>query len=88
MDKERPGAAVVERKLARLAGRTAIRFRIEIPSPKGRVVEEQVLILRCGIIYTIGLQTLRRDVAADEGEFRRIQDGFKLLPLPATECGN
>jgi hypothetical protein len=81
MDYERGASHVVERKFTKLAGLTAILFRIEYSSPKGTVVEEQIIASRSGIIYTLGLQTTKVKLAIDEEQFRRIQSGFKLLTL-------
>jgi hypothetical protein len=81
MDDERGAPHFVEHKFTRLAGLTAILFRIEYSSPKGTVVEEQIIALRSGIIYTIGLKTTKVKLAIDKEQFRRIQSGFKLLTL-------
>jgi hypothetical protein len=81
MDSERGASHVVMRKFTKLAGLTAILFRTEYSSPKGAVVEEQIIASRSGIIYTIGLQTTKGKLAIDEEPLRRIQSGFKLLTL-------
>jgi hypothetical protein len=81
MDDERGKPQFVEQRNTKLGGLTAIFFRSERPSPQGTAVEEQVIALRSGIIYTIGLQTAGADAADDEKQFRRILSGFRLLDL-------
>jgi len=81
MDDQRASSHVVGRKLTKLAGITAIVFTSEYSSPKGDVVEEQLIALRSGIIYTIWLRTTKANRLTDEEQFRRIQSGFRLLAL-------
>jgi hypothetical protein len=81
MDDERGASRVVEHKFTKLTGLKAILYRNEYSSPKGTIVEEQIIALRSGIIYTIGLQTTQADLSSDELQFRRIQGGFRLLAL-------
>ncbi len=81
VDGQWPKARVVK-GLTRLGGLTAIEFKTEHPSPKGAVVvEEQAIALRSGIVYTVGLRTAKPNRSSDEAEFRKIENGFKLLAL-------
>jgi hypothetical protein len=72
----------------KLGGLPAIQSWIEISSVKGEVFEEQIITLRSGIIYTIGLKTLSANRSQDAVLFQRIVDGFRLLSLPQGECSN
>jgi len=79
---------VVERGLARLAGLPAVRFTVEYQAREGVVVEEQIVALRSGIVYTIGLRTVGADRSLDEQRFQTIRNGFRLLNLPRGQCSN
>jgi hypothetical protein len=81
MDDERGKPHVIERRVTKLGGLTAIFFKSERPSPQGTAVEEQVIASRSGIIYTIGLQTTENYAADDEKQFRTVLSGFRLLDL-------
>jgi hypothetical protein len=72
----------------KLAGLPAIEDTFEDSTPKGEPIEESIVAVRSGIVYTIGLQTLKAYKAADEKQFRQIRDGFRLLRLPKGECSN
>ncbi len=80
-NKESDTARVVERRSTKLAGLSAILFKIEYSSPRDTVVKEQIIALRSGIVYTIGLQTTKANFSVDEEQFKRIQGGFKLFTL-------
>ena len=75
----------VSTKLAELS---AIEDTLEDSTPKGESFEELIVAVRSGIVYTIGLRTLKAYKAIDEKEFRQIRDGFRLLRLPKGECSN
>ncbi len=79
---------IVERKSTTLGGISAIRFRFEYGSTTGRVTEEEVVALRSGIVYEIGLRTQPDDYDYDNRWFERIRSGFRLLSLPQGECRN
>jgi hypothetical protein len=79
---------VVERKSAKLAGLRAIYVRVVYETPKGRVVEQKVIALRSGIVYTIGLRTREAEYRPDDEQFREICKGLKLLRLPRGACTN
>jgi hypothetical protein len=72
----------------RLAGLPATISTAESPSPSGIVVDEGIRAVRSGIVYTVSLHTTQKDRVADEKEFRRIVNGFKLLRLPKGACSN
>lgn len=79
---------IVERKATKLAGLQAIYLRAEYLTSKGTVVEETIVAVRSGIVYTIGLRTLLVDLPADESQFQKILKGFRPLKLPTGECSN
>ncbi len=72
----------------KLASLPAIMSSVEYLTPKGTVVEETIIAVRSGIVYTIGLRTNLKDATTDEEQFQRIVNGFRLLKLPKGECNN
>jgi len=70
----------------KLANLPALGLRVEYASDKVPRVVEQVVALRCGIIYTIGLQTLQMNSSFDEKQFQQVLDGFRVLKLSKSEC--
>jgi hypothetical protein len=82
----KPG--VVKNTPMKLAGLRAVLSRVEYTTPKGIVVEETIIAVRSGIVYTIGLRTLLEDAVTDEVQFQKIVNGFRLLKLPRGECSN
>jgi hypothetical protein len=79
---------IAERKSTTLGGIAAIRFRFEYGSPDSRVTEEEVVALRSGVVYEIGLRTRPGDYDRDNEWFEQIRSGLKLLSLPQGECSN
>ena len=89
LTEERTGTSrIVERKPTKLAGLRAILSKVEYTTPKGTVIEETIIAVRSGIVYTIGLRTLQEDRPIDEVQFHKIVNGFRLLKLPKGECSN
>ena len=78
----------VKRSAIKLAGLPATMAIRESSTPNGNVVDESVVVLRCGIVYTIALHTLQSDREVDEGQFLHVRNGFRWLKLPKNECGN
>jgi hypothetical protein len=78
----------VQRKATTLGGLRAIAFTVEYEGPHGHMVERSVLALRCGIVYTVSVQSLADLIAADKEQFDQVRKGFTLLPIPQKECGN
>jgi len=78
----------VRRTSARLAGLRAIEATADDSDVDGGALEETVVAIRSGIVYTVGLRTTKADRAADEKQFNRIVSGLKLLRLPSGECSN
>jgi hypothetical protein len=79
---------VIQRKATTLGGLRAIAFIVEYEGRNGRLVEQGVLALRSGIVYTVALQSLADSIAADREQFEQVRRGFILLPLPQGECSN
>jgi hypothetical protein len=79
---------VIKNTSTKLAGLQAVLSRVEYTTPKGIFVEETIICVRSGIIYTISLRTLLKDITVDEEQFQKIVNGFRLLKLPQGECSN
>jgi hypothetical protein len=88
MTEIRSQSRIDDRKLAKLSGLRAIRSTVESSSPNGAVVDEAIVAVRSGIVYTIGLHTTQQFRAVDEEQFKKILSGFSLLKLPRGECSN
>jgi hypothetical protein len=79
---------VVQRKPTTLGGLRAIAFTVDYEAHHRRVVEQRVLALRSGIVYTLAVQSLADSIAADREQFDQVRRGFTLLPIPQGECSN
>ncbi len=77
---------IVQRKATTLGGLRAIAFAVDYEGSHGRMVEQGVLALRCGIVYTVSVQSFADFMAADQEQFDEIRKGFTLLPIPQKEC--
>jgi hypothetical protein len=88
MEEVRGKPRIVKKIPIKLAGLQAILSTVEYSTPTGYVVEETIIAVRSGIVYTIGLRTLLEDHSVDEKQFQKIVNGFRLLKLPRGECNN
>jgi hypothetical protein len=79
---------VVQRKPTTLGGLRAIAFTAKYEGHHGLVVEQGVLALRSGIVYTVAVQSHTDSIAADGKQFEQVRRGFTLLPIPQGECSN
>ena len=79
---------VVQRKATTLDGLRAMAFTVEYEGHHGRVVEQGVIALRSGIVYTVAVQSHPDSIAADRVQFEQVLRGFRLLPIPKGECSN
>ena len=70
----------------KMAGLSAIRVESEHGAGASKVVEVMTVALRDDIVYTVGMRTSGGYVMADESEYNRIVQGFKLLPLPGDSA--
>jgi hypothetical protein len=76
MAEEKTGFKETARQRVRLNNRPAIRIEGEYDGPQGRVVEEQIIALRAGILYEVGLTTRANNYIADKKDFEKILLGF------------
>jgi hypothetical protein len=53
-------------------------LRVEYDDRDGRVVEEELLSLRSGVLYEIGLRTTAEDYGTDDQNFAKVVDGFRF----------
>jgi len=75
--KEKPDFRILGRNKTRLNGRADELVRFEYTNPRGKVVEEQMIALRSGIVYEIGLVSTPISYAADRLQFTKIVDSFR-----------
>jgi hypothetical protein len=78
MAKGKSGFKVADRKPAQLNGHAAAKVKAEYDTPNGRVVEEEIITLRSGIIYEIGLRTIAANYESDKRKFIQIVNGFRF----------
>jgi hypothetical protein len=79
MGKDKKGFRQVAREPVRLDGKPAMRIQVEYLSPRGKVMEEEVLTLRAGILYEIGLRTTDQYYyATDPESYRQVFAGFRF----------
>jgi hypothetical protein len=78
MRQDKTGFKQIARESVWLNNRAAIRLRAEYDSPKGRVIREETITLRGGILYEIGLVTTPKDYASDYARYRQVLDGFRF----------
>jgi hypothetical protein len=76
--RHKKGFKRVAREPVRLDGRAAIRIRVEYDGPSGKVIEEETIILRSGIIYEAGLVTTPKDYASDRARYSQVLAGFRF----------
>lgn len=72
------GFKVVARTPIKFGGLRATQLKVEYDTPQGRTIEEQIVVLRAGIIYEIGLRTTMASYTADEKTFEQIKAGFRF----------
>jgi hypothetical protein len=78
MGEDKKGFRQVAKEPVRLNGTPAVRIQAEYVGPKGKVIEEEVLTLRAGILYEIGLKTTDQNYVTDHERYRRILAGFRF----------
>jgi hypothetical protein len=79
---------LVERHRTRLQSVPATRYKVEYDTPRGRVVEEEVIALRSGVVYELGVRTLKSDYPADRERLEQTLTGFRFIRLPKGQCWN
>ena len=85
---DKKGFKLLERHKTVLRSIPATRFKGEYDTPKGRVIEEEVVALRTDIVYEVGLRTPAEDYAADRKGLERTLTGFRLSRVPKGQCWN
>jgi hypothetical protein len=81
MGKEKSAFKITIRERIKLDGVTATRAKAEFDSPSGRVIEEELITLRSGIIYKIGLRTDAVHYETDKAQFAKIAAGFRFWKI-------
>ena len=76
MGTDQTGFKEIARERVQLDKRPAIRIKGEYDSRQGHVVEEQIIALRGGIVYEVGLTTTVNDYITDKQQFNKILHGF------------
>ena len=76
--KGKTGFEIKAQQSSQLDGEPAARVRVEYGDPHGRVVEEELLSLRLGVLYEIGLRTTTQHYDTDGKNFMKVVDGFKF----------
>jgi hypothetical protein len=79
---------LIERHKVTLRSITATSFRVEYDTPTGRVTEEEVVALRWGIVYEVGLRTPVADYAGDRERFEETLAAFRFTRPPQGQCLN
>jgi hypothetical protein len=86
--KDKQDFKLIERYKATLRSVPATRFRSEYDTPKGHIIEEEVVALRSGIVYELGLRTPAEDYLADREELGHALTAFRFSPVPKGQCWN
>jgi hypothetical protein len=86
--RNKEGFKLVEQSPAMLRGVPATRFKVEYETPKGRVIEEEVVVLKSGVVYELGLKTLAVDYLADRNRLEQTLAGFRFIRVPKGQCWN
>jgi hypothetical protein len=65
-----------------LNGKPTTRFKIEYGGPKGKMIEEEVVALRSGILYEIALRTTPTNFEVDSQRFSKILSNSRWRKIP------
>lgn len=68
---------VLRREDAKLNGLAAKLIRYQYQGSSGTVIEEEVIALRAGILYEIGLRTTAGDYKQDDDQFLKVIGNFR-----------
>ena len=79
---------LTERRSTTLQGHSAIEFKAEYDTPKGRVVEQELVALHSGVVYELGLKTNTEHYAEDRRTYEQLITGFHFTPVPKGQCSN
>jgi len=86
--RHKQGFKLIERHKVTLRSVPATRLKVEYDTPKGRVIEEEVLALRSGIVYQLGLRTPADDYRADRVRLEQTLTAFRFSSVPQGQCWN
>jgi len=88
LEYEQPNVAMSDHYVhsAVLGGRHAVETTSLTPSPDGSLIGDSIVVRRCGIVYTVSMQTSPENRLADKRQFDEIVRGFRFLKIPAREC--
>jgi hypothetical protein len=78
LSKGKSGFEVKARQPFRLNGEPAARLMVEYNGPDDRVVDEELLSLRSGVLYEIRLRTTARNYEVDDRNFAKVVAGFRF----------
>jgi hypothetical protein len=79
---------LIDRHKTTLRSVPAIRFKGEYDTLKGRIIEEEVVALRSGIVYEVGLRTPAEDYPGDREKLEQTLAGFRFSRVPEGQCWN
>jgi hypothetical protein len=79
---------LTERRSTTLQGHSAIEFKAEYDTPKGRAIEEVLVALHSGVVYELGLRTTTERYAEDRQTYGQLITGFRFTPIPKGQCSN
>src|ERR1700756_1660627 len=77
LGKDKSGFEIRAWQASWLDGEPATRLRVEYEGPEGRVVAEELLSLRLGVLYELGLRTTAEHYDIDAQNFSKIVARFK-----------
>jgi hypothetical protein len=79
---------LVERTNVKLRSVPAVRFRVEYGPPDVRTVDEEVVALRQGILYHVGLRTPVAEYKSGRQRLEQVLANFRFSRIPKGECWN
>jgi hypothetical protein len=79
---------LLQRSRTRLQSEPAIRFKGEYDTAKGRMIEEEVIALRSGVVYEVGIRTPAIDYDSSRGRLGLTLTEFRFSQLPKGQCWN
>jgi hypothetical protein len=79
---DKNNSKLIERHRATLRSVPATRFRLDYVSAGVSMVQEEIVALRSGVIYTLGLRTPVEHYAEDFGTLEQALSGFRFYRTP------
>jgi hypothetical protein len=78
---------VLEKQNTMLGGVAAVAFVVQYKTPEGNALEERVIALRDGNVFTLAMRSSEGDQPTDGPLFQKLRTGFTFLPATQGECG-